>query len=346
LQCAKASIATKEDSSAKNFWSLVEDFRPKICSRGKGGFIMDVYLNNGKFNYTYEGGKLEAKAFKQLTVYTVSGNEYLFTATSKFSKREIFVKDNKHFVKLTKVSYLGLHNHATKSMDNAVNQMNNIWQQIHLAFVAGGSSIITSKIAFIEVIWANGEKECINIATPGYNDVNTVLENMKLYDYGSESFRQFSGKTLENMPEQGIKLHISCRGDYDDYLNMVRAIVPTLKAAGLTFKIVKPERFVDFTAGGTEASQQGKIITIYPAKGDFVSALNKLWPILNDGFNVIPVQGDKHLFGRVYARYGGLTKAYVKDAYGNIYQDDKNKPFPSFISDISLSDFMGMTANN
>lgn len=308
---------------------------------------MDVYLSNDKFGYTYgNGGSLEAKAFKQLTVYTVSGSEYLFTVTSKFIKREIFVQDKKRFVQPTKVSCLMLHDHMTKSMDNAINQMNNIWQQIHLAFVAGGLSIVTSKIAFIEVIYSNNVKECINIATPGYNDVNQALEDMGLYDHGSKSFRQFSGKTLEAMPEQGIKLHVTCRGDYGDYINMIRTIVPVLRAAGLTFKVVKPERFVDFTAGGTKASQQGKIITIYPAKGNVVSALNALLPILNDGNNVIPVQGDKHLFGRVYARYGGLTKTYVKDAYGNIYQDDRNKPFPSFISDINLSDFVSMAANN
>ena len=155
-------------------------------------------------------------------------------------------------------------------------------------------------------------------------------------DHQNACFMQFDGPTIKEIPEQGIKLHISIK-DYYDYIEILDRLIPVLKTAGATFKVVRPTSFERFY--NIMDSQRGKFITIYNAPFDVIYFLKETSDILLEN-DCIKLSGELQLCGRIFGRFGSNVAKYVIDKYGNPYYDDRNVPFPPFIDGISLRDFV------
>lgn len=142
-----------------------------------------------------------------------------------------------------------------------------------------------------------------------------------------------------HIPNQGVKFHIVA-DNVEDYFNLIRRIVPLLDKYNITYKVVRPSRaeyFIDH-----QGTQRGKMITIYPTdncNADFFFD-KEVMAILNENCrNSVP--NEKAFGGRLFGRFGGFTRLYVKDPLdGRIYEDDRRNPIPAFIPNIILSDFI------
>lgn len=56
------------------------------------------------------------------------------------------------------------------------------------------------------------------------------------------------------------------------------------------------------------------------------------------GYNV---KGDECFNGRVYGRYGSYVGPTVTDPKtGDVYQDDRHRPYPEFMDKITITDFI------
>lgn len=169
------------------------------------------------------------------------------------------------------------------------------------------------------------------------DELEEVLKNYYgFFGDGKCYFIQHDGATVEEMPDQGIKLHVSFK-DYEEYSKALSWLIPLMNDCDMTYKVVIPSLFGEFQEGVT--SQQGKYITIYPCRCDFQRFYKNAFELLSNG-NVIPVLGDAHMFGRVFGRYGAMRGRYVFDANGNMYLDDRSRAYPAFLSGVSLSDFV------
>lgn len=171
------------------------------------------------------------------------------------------------------------------------------------------------------------------------DELEKVLKNYYgFFGDGRCFFIQHNGATCGEMPNQGIKLHISFK-DYEEYSIVLSWLVPLMNDCDMTYKVVIPSLFGEFQEGVT--SQQGKYITIYPCRCDFQRFYEHAFELLSNG-DVIPVLGDAHMFGRVFGRYGAMRGRYVFDANGNMYPDDRSRAYPAFMSGVSLSDFISL----
>ena len=171
------------------------------------------------------------------------------------------------------------------------------------------------------------------------DELEKVLKNYYgFFGDGRCFFIQHNGATCEEMPNQGIKLHISFK-DYEEYSIVLSWLIPLMNDCDMTYKVVIPSLFGEFQEGVT--SQQGKYITIYPCRCDFQRFYEHAFELLSNG-DVIPVLGDAHMFGRVFGRYGAMRGRYVFDVNGNMYPDDRSRAYPEFMSGVSLSDFVSL----
>jgi class IV lanthipeptide synthase len=114
---------------------------------------------------------------------------------------------------------------------------------------------------------------------------------------------------------QGWKLHIS--SIQTEAADVLRRIVPTLKAARAPFKVIRDDTLLGhLNEGALGATQIGKFATIYPPSdtaarrlaGELVEALR--------GFHGPTVATDLRLGDVVYARYGGFDPIVIRDRLG------------------------------
>ena len=53
------------------------------------------------------------------------------------------------------------------------------------------------------------------------------------------------------------------------------------------------------------------------------------------------MKGDECFSGRVYGRYGSYVGPTVTDPKtGDVYQDDRHRPYPEFMDKITITDFI------
>ena len=143
-----------------------------------------------------------------------------------------------------------------------------------------------------------------------------------------------------HLPGQGYKLHIAA-GTNSDYEWLVRALVPYLERYGASYKVVNP--YFRVRQGlRQEGAQRGKDITVYQkkwdARGFFMEPAVR--NILFSDTEHLSVPYDAHIRGRLYMRYGGILNSYIKDPDGYVLSDDRTKPAPPFIKDMSLDTFI------
>ena len=180
------------------------------------------------------------------------------------------------------------------------------------------------------------------------SDIDQAFENMDFYmqlrnlgiDVGKETvimnrtFIQHGNPYL--CPDQGIKLHLSAMNK-EDYKQLLNDVVPDLIAAGAVFKVLRPEQFDSLYQSETQA---GKTITIYQTPTfqarEFFARHPELFE--QSGQNII---GDYNFGGRVYGRYGAFRGHTVMDPNtGFVYQDDRHRPYPEFMSGLHINDFI------
>lgn len=180
------------------------------------------------------------------------------------------------------------------------------------------------------------------------SDIDQAFENMDFYmqlrhlgiDAGKETtamnrtFIQHGDPGY--CPDQGIKLHLSAMNK-EDYKQLLNNVVPDLIAAGAVFKVLRPEQFDALYQNETQA---GKTITIYQTQTFHAREFFSRHPELFEqaGRNII---GDCNFGGRVYGRYGAFRGHTVMDPMsGFLYQDDRHRPYPEFMSGIHINDFI------
>lgn len=150
------------------------------------------------------------------------------------------------------------------------------------------------------------------------------------YLYGGDQLR---------LPGQGYKLHIAAGSD-GDYEWLVQALVPYLERYGASYKVVNP--YFRIHRSLQEGGQRGKDITVYQkkwdARGFFMDPA--VQNILFSDTKHLPVQYDVHIGGRLYMRYGGIANSYIRTPDGEVLSDDRTRPSPSFIKDMSLDTFI------
>lgn len=162
------------------------------------------------------------------------------------------------------------------------------------------------------------------------------VDEQKIIDCRDEYFLQHKGMSEEQLPDQGIKLHISAK-DKQDYKNLCESIIPDLVDYGATFKVMNTRLFNEFF--DKDNAQAGKSITIYQTQWDAATFFDKHKELLED--KSIKVNGDKSLGGRLYGRYGSFKNNFVINPITNQKEiDDRSKAFPDFVKDISLNDYI------
>ena len=151
-------------------------------------------------------------------------------------------------------------------------------------------------------------------------------------------FTIHQGWNIESLPAEGIKIHIAAKNPLD-YQDLLEDVLQDLIDCRATFKIVNPgENFKHFF--DNENIQNGKHITIYQTIWDAEKFFSKHSDLLNEQEKTI-VKGDKCFGGCVYGRYGSFVSFDVKNPFtGDIQRDDRTIPFPDYIKDISLADYI------
>jgi serine/threonine protein kinase len=114
---------------------------------------------------------------------------------------------------------------------------------------------------------------------------------------------------------QGWKLHIS--SVQTDAPELLQAILPTLRASAVPFKVIWDERLLgQLNEGGLGATQIGKFATIYPPSAAAARLLAGKLVQLTRRFRGPIVVTDLKLGDVVYARYGGFRPIVVRDRLG------------------------------
>lgn len=290
---------------------------------------MMYLLSTSKF-----GEVSKEKEFTKIIFSTKSKHVYIFERING----QTYLVENGYYP----IEGLSFHTHKTKYIEDSIHFIDNFELVPSICF--WGKAIvsrITSKIEKIDVTFVDNTSNSYSLSMMVPNDLEKSLLERGFFGNPGKAFLQSNGKTINTMPQQGIKLHISVR-DYVDYVATLRKIVPVLQKYGVTFKVVKPTSFSNFLEG--HSKQQGKFITIYPCKCNFKLVIEELINVLNDSEGVIPVIGDVHIGGRIFGRYGSMMGPYVYDQLGNAYKDDRSKAYPSFIRGISIQDFINSVA--
>lgn len=271
------------------------------------------------------------KEFRKIAIKTKSGSVYCFERQNNYT---YLLSNNNKYV----VEGLFLHTHKTNFVEDSKCMIDTFEITPSVCFWGVGfQSRITSPVKTIDVEYIDGSIGSINVMVLDPYDLERALFERGFFGTPGKMFYQSNGTSINTMPKQGIKLHISAR-NYADYVEMLKKLVPILQGCDMTFKVVKPTEFNHFMPGNSR--QQGKFITIYPCHCNIMDFLIAAKPILCDGINTVPIFGDTNLYGRVYARFGSMIGPYVYGPNGEQIIDDRNKAFPTFISGISIYDFI------
>lgn len=154
---------------------------------------------------------------------------------------------------------------------------------------------------------------------------------------GGESGRYFIQTKLDpsQLPYEGWKLHITA-ASYPDYEELLGKLVPFLKQKGLFFKVVRPSQYAHFA--DLSNMQAGKFVTIYLNNShEFMGLSEELQGLLGGSFG-IPVAGELHLGGRIYARYGAFKGKTIYNPYtGQQVVDERGKVCPDWVMPITLN---------
>lgn len=291
---------------------------------------MRYILTNESF-----GKEFRSKEFLKLEFLTKSEHLYTF---ERIGNVTYIVENGVHYP----IEGLAFHTHKSRNLQDALTTIDNFELDPSICF--WGNNIvdrITSKIKYVDVTYLDNSisRYYFDSLTP--SDLEESLRDRHFFGNPGKAFLQSNGSTINSIPNQGIKLHISVR-DYLDYVDTLKKIVPVLQKNDVTFKVLKPNKFSRFMEG--QSAQQGKYITIYPCKCNFKEVVKELESIFNDGKDVIPVLGDIHLGGRIFGRYGSMISHYVYDQNGNAYLDDRSRAYPIFIEGFDLQDFINSVA--
>lgn len=154
---------------------------------------------------------------------------------------------------------------------------------------------------------------------------------------GGESGRYFIQTQLDPsmLPYEGWKLHITANS-FPDYQELLGRLVPFLKSKGLFFKVVRPSQYAHFA--DLSNLQAGKFVTIYLNNShEFMGLSEELQGLLGGSFG-IPVAGELHLGGRIYARYGSFKGKTIYNPYtGRQELDERGKVCPPWVMPITLN---------
>lgn len=154
---------------------------------------------------------------------------------------------------------------------------------------------------------------------------------------GGESGRYFIQTQLDPsmLPYEGWKLHITANS-FPDYQELLGRLVPFLKSKGLFFKVVRPSQYAHFA--DLSNLQAGKFVTIYLNNShEFMGLSEELQGLLGGSFG-IPVAGEFHLGGRIYARYGAFKGRTIYNPYtGQQVMDERGKVCPPWVMPITLN---------
>jgi serine/threonine protein kinase len=116
-------------------------------------------------------------------------------------------------------------------------------------------------------------------------------------------------------PLQGWKLHVS--SIQTDAVEILRRILPTLKASAVPFKVIRDEALLGLlNEGALGPTQVGKFATIYPPSNAAARRLAGTLVELTRGCRGPIVATDLRLGDVVYTRYGGFKPVIVRDRLG------------------------------
>ena len=184
------------------------------------------------------------------------------------------------------------------------------------------------------------KKICAHNPQPKFTDETFIKDGF--IGKNHPCFLQWNGAET---PSQGVKLHISA-SSMDEYMDVLAVVVPRLIMSGATFKIVKPSQALRFL--NHPSTQRGKMVTIYAGRWDVLGffqdpEVEKLlrWPAFN------PVPNEVQVGGLFFARFGGNTTDAIRDPRnGQWYQDDRHIPYPPFVTDLFLEDFIAQCTSS
>lgn len=212
--------------------------------------------------------------------------------------------------------------------------------------------------SLIGLDYANMIKEYNNIKTSSIskkiNEKDDVIKrindiiNENNFGLSNSVFIQNNNVDLEKMPMQGWKFHISA-SSLEDYEKLCTVAIPEFNRLGIQFKVTRPERIEEQLV----SRQAGKAITVYFSdKFEINNFSDKLKHILFEE-NSVKVNGDMHVKGRVYGRYGrfrpkNTKESFITDSRGQIYFDSKkyNEYMPNFIKLNSINDIFYFNHNS
>lgn len=142
-------------------------------------------------------------------------------------------------------------------------------------------------------------------------------------------------QNIGSFPEEGWKLHITAYSEYE-YHDILANLVPQLIQNNVLFKVARPSMAKYFL--NRNNAQVGKLITIYLTNPK--NQLHFLSPearqcLMNGG---IPVTGELHIGGNIYARYGAFVGHQIYNPYTrNFVQDIKGIECPYWIFPIQAN---------
>ena len=261
-----------------------------------------------------------------------------------------------------------IDNPYTKILTNILSKMNNTqlnicasiatnyYSDIYHVGADKSMSVIAQTIlegnnpqTLIGLNYADMVEEYNNIKTSSIvnklNEKDNIIKNInniiKENNFGLSNsfFIQNNNINIEKMPIQGWKFHVSAFS-LKDYENLCKIVIPEFNYLGIQFKVVRPEKFEEQLV----SKQAGKAITVYfNDKFDINKFSDKLKHTLFQE-NSVKVNGDIHIDGRVYGRYGRFypqksKESFITDSYGKVFYDAKKTGdyAPDFIKSNSIN---------
>lgn len=175
-----------------------------------------------------------------------------------------------------------------------------------------------------------------------------LLHEYKIYQNG---FYVYSDIDMENLPNQGWKIHISATLKNDE--EVLIKTVDILNKFRTPFKIIADRRLLQWsTLKSFSRGSSGKFITIYPKDFQrFKELLSVLYQVLKDYCGPYILTDKRYRDCKVlYYRYGGFTFKYkisddghkialIKDGNGNVVEDKRLPVYsvPQGIEDFSTN---------
>lgn len=184
------------------------------------------------------------------------------------------------------------------------------------------------------------------------NFLSILNQQTKLIENKLDFFIYFN--RVNNLPLQGWKIHINATEE--SLFKICKVVLPYLDKYNISFKIVKRKEWIRIL--NQHETQRGKIITIYPQDNLLALStaldLDELFQKANfspDSFCPPPFELPLGKTGALTTRYGALA---VPDEHlfhiqrlnedgtltGQWIDDDRTRPFPSFIKEHPFEDLI------